>query len=289
MGCLFESSTVNTVDAGKPTGLEQQGLDASRDALNQLRRLTALGPGSTSISDALSSANSLSKMLDEMAKTGGLPGADDISASNRITNALFQPQEVALQQSFREQGINASREAARLGRATTDPVLQGLLRRGFMDQRAGLDATKGAAMQSLALSLPGQRLGFAQQNAAVTDALRQQALASRVALLGAGQNISNAERSLRLNTATRTNTENPSVMDMFGSTVGAIGGIAGLIGSGGSLAGLMGMGAGAGAAGAGAGAGLFGSSLAASQIPRPSFGIDFSMPNVSYFGGGYGR
>lgn len=177
------------------------------------------------IAGARGAQTGLAQMLEGYSKTGGLPSEQDITGANQVAQNLYNPQRVALQQSFTEQNTEAQRLAARLGRDVNDPILQAKLRTGFMNQQAGLEAGQGAFAQQFALQQPERRLGYAGQRADILGGLATQAFQNRAAIMGLGSNLFNTERQFRANTAERYGTnQQQSGGGLGGAITGAIGG-----------------------------------------------------------------
>jgi hypothetical protein len=152
-----------------------------------------------------------------------MPGQQDMATANQFATQMFAPQQMALQQSFVDQGIQNNQLAARLGRPGNDPILAAKLADSQTRQMGMLNAQQGQWAQQYAMDLPMQRLGFQQQMAQVQGGLASQALANRQALLSVGQNIQGAERNFRMGTATHFGNSSSG-----GGLKGAItGGIAG--------------------------------------------------------------
>jgi hypothetical protein len=165
-------------------------------------------------------------MLSQFAQGGFMPGQQDISQANTLAQQLFQGQQVGLSQAFDTQRQQASRNAARMGRAGIDPVLQNQLMQGQARQQQQLNADIGSYATQYAQSLPQQRLGFAQQLAQVNQGLASQAMANRQALLGLGSQLRGQEQNFRLGSASTTQTTS-SGGGFGGALAGALGGAAG--------------------------------------------------------------
>lgn len=229
-------TTTSSVNAGQATQLENMGLAEQRRRFGELGNLVNLGPGASDITAGTSAARSFAQMLQGAISTSGLPTQQDISASQGIVGQLFQPQQVAMQQAFEDQGIQAQRQAALLGRSGDDPILRARLAQEQTRQQAMLGAQQGAASQQLAMQLPGQRLSFAGQRAQVLGGLATQALQNRQALTSLGGQLVGQERNMRLATATRTTQTEPDLGSRIaGGLTGAVGGLSAGLGIGGQM------------------------------------------------------
>ena len=199
---------------GKSTSISTNVAPASQEeiaargiGLGGLEQLQQFGQVGTNQQDVLSSfkaQRSLAERLEELSRTGGLPTGEQVNLSNQAAQRLFAPQQTQLEQAFQQQSIQARREAARLGRSVADPILQARLRTSQAQQQAQLSARQGALGQQLALQLPGQQLGFAQQRVGVLGDIAGQGidLQSRLAQLGFGS--AGQLASFRAQTAGRT-------------------------------------------------------------------------------------
>jgi hypothetical protein len=123
---------------------------------------------------------------------------------------------VAQQQAFQDQLTAANRQAAISGRGMNDPILRARLGQEQTRQQGLLEAQQGAFGSQLALALPTQRAGFAEQRA-------NQALRNQAALFEAGQSALGQERQFRLASGTRFGTQT-SGGGVGGAISGALGG-----------------------------------------------------------------
>lgn len=236
-------SQTSTVNAGRATGLERQGVATTRENLAQLRDLVSEGPGQGDVRAGLGAQRDLASLFSQLQQSGGLPGQQDIAQAGGFAQSIFDPQRVAMQQQMEDQRQMMSRQAALLGRDSSDPILQARLASQQGDRAALLNAQQGAFQSQLALQLPGQRAAFATQRANILGGLATQAMQNRQALASLGQSITGQERNFRLNTASRTTTENVSPGQRFSNAIsGAFGGA----GMGMGLSSMMGGGGGGG-------------------------------------------
>lgn len=171
----FYSSPNPKFNMGAQSALGAQGQQMAQQGLQGYNQ--ALGTGGI-FQQGQQSQVDLATLLKQMQQSGGLPNQQDISQSSDIVNQLFASQKQAQTSAFQDQLTQANRAAAMSGRGVNDPVLRAKLAQEQTRQNAQLSANQGAATQQLALSLPGQRLGYATQ--------------ASNALVGAGQNALNA-------------------------------------------------------------------------------------------------
>lgn len=160
-----------------------------KDILNTIGNYVQAGPGQSDVSNAYGSNKDLAAMFGDYAKSGGIPGQEDINAANGFANNMFQARQVGLNQSFIDQTTDANRLAARLGRSVDDPILQAKLRTGFMRQQDSLSAEKQGLAQQFALQLPQQRLQYAQGQNNILNGLSNQAMQNQSYLLGIGNQL----------------------------------------------------------------------------------------------------
>ncbi len=255
------------IDAGSATNLEGQGAGLLSSGMSGFQSMVNAGPGAQDVTAGLDSSRSLADMLKAYSQQGGAnPNAQDISSSNQLASGMFQYQRTALGQNFDDQRVQASQQAALMGRSQNDPILRNKLAQEQTRQASLLDSQQGSWAQNYALQQPMQRLGFASQRNDVLGGLASQALANRQAMASMGAGVMGAERNFRVQTGTH-----------YGSQTQSSGG--------GLQGGLMGA-----LAGAGAGASLmtgFGgmSGGGAAGAAAPSMGSYFSNANP-YSGGG---
>jgi hypothetical protein len=256
IGSAIIGSQKDTVEiqkyAGTPNRAEEVYGDEMNRAYNEYRGILEQGPGASDVSSAVGSSRDLATLLEQYMKTGGLPGQGDIDQAQGLAGGMFNARRTALSQSMQDQEVLAAREAARLGRSTTDPVLQNKLRGGFMRQQDSLMAEQTDFGNRIAMDLPGRRLGFANDRANVLNNLAAQAFSNRAAILAAGSNLFNNERNARLGLASTTQLSGGGVKGAaagyLGSTTAAMNFFGGMGGGG--------MGGGGGQMGGG-GAGMF--------------------------------
>jgi hypothetical protein len=128
-------------------------------------------------------------------------GKDDLLQAGDYTNQLRAPEYASLYRSQRDQGLEANRLAARLGRSSADPTLQGMMRSKFLDQLDSLNQRQTGMTAQYADQGIQRRLGL-------SDALAQQASSNRQLLLNLGNQIYNQGRQFQVATADRFNLGN---------------------------------------------------------------------------------
>lgn len=246
-------TATQNVTPGEETAFEKMGQAGETDSFKTLSSYTDAGPGQADVTNSLNATRSFADLLKQYSASGGLPTDQDISSAQGIVGKLFAPQKTALEQSFTDQNTQAQRLSAQLGRPVNDPIIQAKLRTGFINQTNQLNSEQTAAGQGLALSLPGQRIGYAGQSAQVLGGLATQAFQNRAALFQYGSSIQQNQQNFRLQTAQRTGGQlNESGGGFKGAVTGAFGEagafshIIGLGGGGGNFAGSNGNGGGGG-------------------------------------------
>lgn len=223
----------------------EQGLAGYRSALGN-----EVAAGSAAQMD-------LAGMLKRYAETGAIPDAQDIQRSQAYAQSQFAPQQVAMQQAFREQLTGANRQAALSGRGVNDPILRAKLAQEQTRQNALLQAQQGAFASQFAQQQPFQRLGFMSQRADTLVNRGQLALGNNanLAQLGlAAQNQGYNQRydmaATQYNVQANQRSEGEKIGSVLGAIGGGISGIGGAIGP--ALGGMKGGGGGASSAAAAA-------------------------------------
>lgn len=228
--------------------LEAAADTSQLDQFNQLQALLSQGPGQAEVTAGLQSQNDLAALIQSTLAQGGLPNQTQVGQAQTFASQIFDPQRVALQQSFQDQDIAYQRLAARLGRSGADPVLRNKLAQEQTRQLSLLNSQQGAFAAEQAMSQPQRQLQLAEALAQVRGGLASQALQNRQTLLGLGNQLAASERQYRLSAVGRSSD----------TTTTSGGGLGGAISGG-----LAGIGIGAGTAS------LFGSFGSGSQsIPR---------------------
>lgn len=272
-----KQESTSGLNMGAASGLENSaGGGLSKDYASLRSMFDQGGPNAGDYSKGTQAQRDFAAMLGQYSKSGGLPGQGDLDTANVFAQRAFDPQRVQMQQGFEDQKVEASRLSASLGRSVDDPILQAKLRSEMMRQQSSLGAQQGAFANQMALQLPGQRLGYAGQQAGVLDDIGQRASANRQLLMSLGSQILGNERAFRMNTAERWG-EQKSGGGIEGAMNGALGGM-------GAGMSMFSAGQGAGMWGGGGGGG-FSSPIAQQagmvQMPQmPSFGSSMSRASA---------
>lgn len=183
------------------------------------------GPGQQSVTNANSSAASLSQMLQQYAQSGGLPNQQQIGTANQFAQQMYAPQQQSLQQNFLNSQYQTNQQSAAMGRGTDDPILTARLQNGYNQQQQQLNSQQGAYASNMALALPQQQLGYATQNNQLMQGLASQAMQNRSALLGMGSGLLGQQMNYQLGTSSKYNNANASQGGGLGGVIN--GGIAG--------------------------------------------------------------
>jgi hypothetical protein len=198
-----------SINVGEANALETQGYNTQLEQLKELEKMLGAGSGFTAADAGAAStgARDLVTALQGALATGGMPTQADIASSNTLAQQLFAPQQTGLNQAFEQQRQMSSRQAARMGRASIDPVLTNLLSQDQTRQQSMLNAQQGQFATQFAQQMPQQRLALQSQLSQAQAGLASQALANRQALLSLGQQLTQSERNWRLGTASQTSSQ----------------------------------------------------------------------------------
>ncbi|NIO44979.1 MAG: hypothetical protein GTN36_05510 [Candidatus Aenigmarchaeota archaeon] len=230
-----------TIDAA-PASLQELNATSLQD-----QQISALGNIFPFLSKQTEVGQSFADRLGQLAETGGLPSAQQLDIARGFAAEVFGPRRAALQESFRSQEQASNQLAASLGRSINDPILQAKLRTSLAGQEAQLDAEQTAFGAQFAQNLPMQQVQFGAQQLDVLNAISQQALNNRLALLQAGTSVVDQHMKFRLGTASQTTQgPRPGFMGALGAGLGAAGTVMSF-GAGGGIGSLFGGAAGGGA------------------------------------------
>jgi hypothetical protein len=172
--------------------------NSTAGAFNDLKRLLTQTSASDAISGSDAANNDLAKLLQQFAQGGYNPSQDTINQQYGFAQQLYAPQQTALQQAFSDQSVQANRQAAMMGRAGNDPILQAKLATEQSRQQNVLNSQIGATGMQNAMLDPEKRLGFQQQLATLRGGLATSALQNRQMLLNLGSQLSATEQNFRL-------------------------------------------------------------------------------------------
>lgn len=219
------SSATSSVNLTPPSANETAATTGIGQDYSALQGMVGAGPGQKDVTNAYNQQQSLATMLGDYAKTGGAAGQQDILQAQSSAALQFAPQQVALDQTFKQEQLRANQLAAQLGRPVNDPYIQAQLGINRMNSQQMLAANQGAYVDQQSRQNAMQRLGFTSQLTDVQNSLASQAMSNRQALLSIGQGIQTNERNFRLQTAGRTvNQEGQSGGGLAGGISGALAG-----------------------------------------------------------------
>lgn len=192
----------------KRTGGEMESL------YGQYKEKIGTGPDLTSYNQAKGAGQDLASLLEEYAKTGGLPQEADVTAAGGLAKNLFSARRTALEQDLADQYTQAQQEFGRRGMMTNDPVAIAKMRTGFMKQRDLMSAEQMAEQTRIAMGIPASKAQYAASRYATLGdiagediALYNQGVANMQNLLGVGSGLLDQERNWRYNVAPKTNTQ----------------------------------------------------------------------------------
>lgn len=219
------------------SALENAAYQGQLSGYQDLSSLVGAGPGMSDVMANQSFQNQFASQLQQLlsqASTRQAPG--QVQANFAEARDLFAPEQELLNQQFADANTSSNRLAARLGRAGNDPILRNKLFQEQTRQQSLLNAQIG----SYGRQLPDIQANRIMQLGGSLSNLRQglatQALQNRQTLLGMGNQLAQAERQYRLDTATRTNATQSTEKSgggIGGAITGALGGASAFMGLGG--------------------------------------------------------
>lgn len=202
--------------------LENQAGTTAGNAMDNYGSMVNAGPGQQDVTAGTDATRSFAQLLQQFGNGGYMPTQQDYGYAQGMTNSVFAPQQTQLQQSFVDQGVQANRAAARMGRAGNDPVLLAKLAQEQTRQQSSLDAQKTSYFSQTANQMPQMRLNYAQQYATVSQGLASQALANRQALFSMGSQLRGQEQNFRTgNASTAQNNSGTAGNPLAGALAGA--------------------------------------------------------------------
>lgn len=230
-------------------GLKKKRTTGSGGMLQQefgnFQNLINAGPGASDVAAGVGAQRDFASMLKQYSQTGGVPGQEDISAANSFTKDIFAARDMQMQNLFKDQQTQSNQQLAMMGRDINDPIMRAKMFEQQQRESGMLGAEKQGFAAQYAQGIGQNRLAYAGQRADVMSALGDRAQQNRLALLGIGSSLGEAERAWRLNTATRVSKQEKEV-GLGDVVTGAIGlggtalGFANLLGAGGAAAGAAG-------------------------------------------------
>jgi hypothetical protein len=239
MGSESEQNSTSGISLGRMGELEGQAGNTVQQNLSQLNDIVSKGGNAEDAAMATQAQRELADAYGQAARTGGIPGQEDIATGNSLAARLFEAQRMGMQQAFGDQEKQFARQSALMGRSPVDPILRAKLAQEQTRQSSMLGAQQNSLAMQLAMNQPMQRLGLQGQRAGILGGLATQAMANRQALLSLGSGVQAQERSFRLATGTRWGN---TTQESGGGLQGALtGGLAGA-GMGMSAAGMFGAG-----------------------------------------------
>lgn len=214
------------------SGLEQLGYNQQVRSLGDLQNLFGMGPGAAEVQANNQYQNQFADQLQSALQRMQNPSAADISQNFSQAQQLFAPQQVALNQQFQDQATAANRLSARLGRAGNDPILRNKLAQEQTRQQSALNANIGSYAQQLPQMQAQDLVNFGGQLSNLRQGLASQAFQNRQTLLGLGNQLTQAERQYRVQTAQRTGSEYSHGDQLSGGgTKGAVGAATSFLGT----------------------------------------------------------
>lgn len=186
------------------SNLEQIGYNQQVSGFGELQKLFGMGPGANEVQANTQYQNQFADQLQSVLQRMQNPSASDISQNFSQAQQLFAPQQVALNQQFQDQNTASNRLSARLGRAGNDPILRNKLAQEQTRQQSSLNANIGSYAQQLPQMQAQDLVNFGGQLSNLRQGLASQAFQNRQTLLGLGNQLTNAERQYRLQTARKS-------------------------------------------------------------------------------------
>lgn len=125
---------------------------------------------------------------------GSSPSEARIQEAQQFASQIFQPQQVALQQSLEDQQRQFAGRAAQLGRSTADPILAARLAQEQVRQQQALSAQQGAFAAQESINAPQRQF---QNLATGISSLNQQAIQNQSAIFSLGSTLAERLQGLR--------------------------------------------------------------------------------------------
>lgn len=156
------------------------------------------------------------QLLEEL--TTGQISEERLQSAQQFAQDVTAPEQVALQQAFKDQEIRANRQASILGRQINDPILQARLAQEQIRQQQSLLARQ----TSIAANLPFNQFSIAGQGLETLNNLSQQQLQNRSSVLGLASREAARAQQFRINTASRVTTGTSNTKGKSGGGLGGI-------------------------------------------------------------------
>lgn len=133
LGSVFGGDSSKTtrsesgVELSQANSTEMNAEGTQNTALYELQQQVGAGAGLSDVAASTKSQRDLASLFGQASQNGGLPGQQDINASQSFAQQIFNPQRVALQQNLQDQSQAAARSGALMGRSANDPILRAKL------------------------------------------------------------------------------------------------------------------------------------------------------------------
>ncbi len=180
------------------SGLEANTYQGNLGAYADLQSLIGAGPGMNEVSSNTQFQNQYAQQLQQLMSGIANPNQQQ---NFKTAQQYFAPQQTALNQQFEQQGVQSNRLAARLGRAGNDPILRNKLSQEQTRQQTMLNSQIGQFGQELPAFKANQIMGVGNALSNLRGGLATQAMNNRSTLLSMGQQLNQAERNYRIQTA----------------------------------------------------------------------------------------
>lgn len=222
--------------------LEAAAYKGDLSNFNSLQDLTNQGPGAAEVSANNQFQNSFANQLQGLLNQVANPNNPQNIAQNfGQAQALFAPQQTALNQSFQQQGWQNDQLAARLGRSGNDPILRNKLAQSQTLQQNQLNSQIGSYAQQLPMITAQNVMNVGGQLSNIRGGLATQAFQNRQNLMAMGQQLTDSERNYRVGTAQRMSANDSNQYGANGGGTNALaGGIKGFMAGSGSGGGGIG-------------------------------------------------
>jgi hypothetical protein len=216
LGFLTSSSQSQSsgIRVAPETALEQQANPMLGRQLTGMENMVNAGPGAQQMTNATQGTQQYADLLGQLGQGQGLMQAQQagIEGYSALGNQLYGGL-------MRQQTAQAQQMAARQGRGMNDLMLQNKLGQ----QRNDL---VGSFAVQQSMQAPMQQAQMMGQRSDALQGLASQAMQNRQNLLSMGSTLREQDRSYRINTGERYNTQSQE-----GSLLDAVGGIAGIAGT----------------------------------------------------------
>lgn len=205
--------------------LEKNSYESQLKQFSDLMGLVGKGPGESEVTANNTFQNSFATQLTQLMQKMQNPSASDISGYASKARDLFAPDQVALNQRFDDQRVEANRTAGRLGRGGMDPIFSNKLMQEKTRQQQSLDANVLSYSRQLPEMEANNMMNIGGAIGNIRSNLAAQAMNNRQMLLQMGDQLKNSERNFRMGTATHYQSGNSDTSQYSGGGFkGAMGG-----------------------------------------------------------------